>query len=223
MFQEYYHQTIRKYVIYFGALFNDIHINRVDANNNSQGLLKIPLSYAPRDKMLARIEADPNLDRESALSLPRMSFELTNMFYDGDRALKTQGRVVRTGGGPTTNKYIYNEAPFNFNFTLYVYVKHQEDGTRIVEQILPYFKPEWNASLNMIPELNIVKDVPIQHMAVRMEDRFDDDFTQRRVLIWTLDFMLKGYLWGPEKEKPIINFANVNFFAVGTGDTPLLG
>lgn len=197
---------------------NDIHIDRVDSTNASQGLLKVPLAYAPKDKMLARINADPNLDRESALSLPRMSFELTNMFYDGDRALKTQGRVVRTGESPTTNKYIYNEAPFNFNFTLYVYVKHQEDGTRIVEQILPYFKPEWNATLVMIPEMNISKDIPIQHMAVRMEDQYEDDFTQRRVLIWTLDFMLKGYVWGPVKERPIINFANVNFYAAGTDD-----
>lgn len=201
-----------------GTLLNDIHISRENADGEIVDFLKVPLTYAPKDKMLARIIADPNLDRESAITLPRMSFELTNMFYDGTRKLKTQGRMVRLSDNPNTNRYQYNPVPYNFNFTVYVYVKNAEDGTKIVEQILPYFAPEWNATLNLIPELNIKTDIPIQIMAVRSEDQYEGNFETRRALIWTLDFMMKGYLWGPVKEAPIIKFANVNFYAGSTNN-----
>jgi len=199
---------------------NDIHITREDANGNLHSVLKVPLTYAPKDKMLARISADPNLDRDTALQLPRMSFELTNLFYDGLRKLKTQGRVVKKdiANDPNKHSYQYNPVPYNLNFTLYVYVKNAEDGTKIIEQILPYFAPEWNASLNIIPELGIVKDIPIQVMSVRSEDDYEGDFSQRRALIWTIDFMMKGYLWGPIKTAPIIKFANSNFYVGSSTD-----
>lgn len=196
---------------------NDIHITREDANNNVVALLKVPLTYAPKDKMLARIIQDPSLDKEAAITLPRMSFELTNMYYDGNRKLKTQGRMAYKDTDPNKNKYQYNPVPYNFNFTLYVYVKNAEDGTKIVEQILPYFAPEWNATLNLIPELGFKTDVPIQIMSVRSEDQYEGNFENRRALIWTIDFMLKGYLYGPIKKAPIIKFANVNFY-VGSSD-----
>lgn len=216
----FYFETIRKYIIYFGTLMNDIHITREDANGNLHSVLKVPLTYAPKDKMLARISADPNLDRDTALQLPRMSFELTNLFYDGLRKLKTQGRVVKKdiANDPNKHSYQYNPVPYNLNFTLYVYVKNAEDGTKIIEQILPYFAPEWNASLNIIPELGIVKDIPIQVMSVRSEDDYEGDFSQRRALIWTIDFMMKGYLWGPIKTAPIIKFANSNFYVGSSTD-----
>ena len=218
--QSFYFETIRKYIIYFGTLMNDIHITREDANGNLHSVLKVPLTYAPKDKMLARISADPNLDRDTALQLPRMSFELTNLFYDGLRKLKTQGRVVKKdiANDPNKHSYQYNPVPYNLNFTLYVYVKNAEDGTKIIEQILPYFAPEWNASLNIIPELGIVKDIPIQVMSVRSEDDYEGDFSQRRALIWTIDFMMKGYLWGPIKTAPIIKFANSNFYVGSSTD-----
>ena len=215
----YYFQTIRKYIIYMGTLLNDIHIAREDANGNIYDFLKVPLTYAPKDKMLARIGADPNLDREAAINLPRMSFEMTNMFYDGQRKLKTQGRIVRKEAtDPNLHDYQYNPVPYNFNFTVYVYVKNAEDGTKIVEQILPYFAPEWNATLNLIPELNIKTDIPVQIMSVRSEDLYEGNFEERRALVWTLDFMMKGYLYGPIKTSPIIKFANVNFYAASTDD-----
>ena len=197
---------------------NDIHIAREDASGTIVDFLKVPLTYAPKDKMLARITADPNLDRETAINLPRMSFELTNMFYDGTRKLKTQGRMVRQTDDPNSHDYQYNPVPYNFNFTLYVYVKNAEDGTKIIEQILPYFAPEWNATLNLIPELQIKTDVPIQIMSVRSEDLYEGDFETRRALIWTIDFMMKGYLYGPIKQAPIIKFANVNFYAGSTAN-----
>lgn len=220
MFQTFYFQTIRKYVIYFGTLFNNIEITRENSSGDTVSLLRVPLAYAPKDKMLARIKSDPNLDKESALTLPRMSFELTNMFYEGNRKLKTTGRSVRITDDPNKNKYQYNPVPYNFNFTLYVYVKNAEDGTKIIEQILPYFTPEWNASLNLIPEMNITKDIPIQTMSVRSEDVYEGNFETRRALIWTLDFMMKGWLFGPVKEAPIIKFANTSFYMPG-GNTPL--
>jgi len=214
--QTFYHEIIRKYIIYMGTLMNDIHIERLGADGEVTDFLKVPLTYSPKDKMLARIVQEPNLDRESAVTLPRMSFELTNLFYDGPRKLKTQGRIVaKEEDDPNKHKYIYNEVPYNLNFTLYIYVKHAEDGTKIVEQILPYFAPEWNATLVMIPEMNIRRDIPIQVMSTRSEDLYEGPFETRRTLVWTIDFMMKGYLWGPVKTAPIIKFANINFYATG--------
>jgi len=195
---------------------NDIHVERLDSSGETESFLKVPLTYAPKDKMLARITQEPNLDRETAINLPRMSFELTNVFYDGQRKLRTTGRyVTKTEDDPNKHDYIYNEVPYNLNFTLYVYVKNAEDGTKIIEQILPYFAPEWNATLVMIPEMDIRRDIPVQVMSTRSEDLYEANFEERRVLVWTIDFMLKGYLWGPVKRAPIIKFANVNFYAAG--------
>jgi hypothetical protein len=209
----FYFSTIRKYVTLFGTLFNDIHITRTDANNETVALLKVPLSYAPKEKVLARVDSDPDLNKQTAVLLPRMSFEMIDMKYDSNRKLNTLGRtVVKDADSTSKLKYQYNPVPYNISFRLYVYVKNAEDGTKIIEQILPFFTPDWTTTVKLIPEMNIIMDIPVVLESLNIEDTYEGDFDQRRALIWTLDFTLKGYIYGPIKKSSVIKFANTNFY-----------
>lgn len=207
-----YFSTIRKYVILFGTLFNDIHITRTSASGTTTHLLKVPLSYAPKEKMLTRFENDPNIDRETAVLLPRMSFEMNNVTYDSARKLNTLGKVVVKDTSANKLKYQYNPVPYNFDFTLYVYVKNAEDATKIIEQILPFFTPEWTSTVNLIPEMNVTMDIPVILNNISIEDTYEGDFKERRALIWTINFTLKGYIYGPVKKNAVIKFANTTFY-----------
>lgn len=211
---QFYNNTIRDYVIVFGTLFNEITIQRTDSSNNVIDEFKIPLSYGPRDKMLARVDADPDLNRQAAITLPRMSFELVSANYDNMRKLSTVGRVrAATANGVAS--YSYNPVPYNFTFQLSIAVKNAEDGTRIIEQILPFFTPEWNVTMQHVDNLPDSKhDVPIILQSVTTEDQYTDNFETRRALIWTLDFVMKGYLYGPVKTSNIITRTTGTFYNV---------
>lgn len=209
----FYFSTMRKYVILFGTLFNDIHITRTNSANETIGLLKVPLAYAPKEKMLARLEGDPEIQREAAVILPRMAFEMIGVTYDPSRKLNTLGRVSSKDTTAANKlKYQYNPVPYNFNFKLHVYVKNAEDGTKIIEQILPFFTPDWTSTIALIPEMNINMDIPIVLDNITVEDTYEGKFTERRALIWTLDFTLKGYIYGPVKKSNVIKFANTSFY-----------
>jgi len=230
----FYFSTIRKMVILFGTVFNDLKITRTNAENDVVATLKIPLSYAPKDKMLARVDADPEITRQTAIYLPRMSFEMTGLAYDGARKLNTVSRqVVKDNSNANKLKAQYNPVPYNFDFNLYVYVKNAEDGTKIIEQILPFFTPDWTATVNLIPEMNIAMDIPIILNSLSMEDTYDGSFEERRAIIWTLNFTVKGWIYGPIVSKPIIKIANTQFFvpsggsqanvAASVGETDVIG
>jgi hypothetical protein len=220
--QTFYFSTIRKYVTLFGTLFNDIHITRTNSNNVTVALMKVPLAYAAKEKVLARVDADPNIDRQTAISLPRMSFEMIDMRYDTSRKLNTIGRtVVKDNTSTSKLKYQYNPVPYNISFRLYIYVKNAEDGTKIVEQILPFFTPDWTTTVKLIPEMGIIMDIPVVLESVNIEDTYEGNFEQRRALIWTLDFTLKGYIYGPIKKTGIIKFANTNFYIPKVADGEL--
>jgi hypothetical protein len=213
---------IRKYVILVGTLFNDIRITREDKNGNVVDLLKVPLSYAPKEKMLARFENDPDIDRPFATLLPRMSFEQISMEYDGSRKLPTVGKiVVKDPTNPNKLKYQYNPVPYNLKFRLYVYVKNAEDGTKIIEQILPFFTPEWTVTVRLIQEMNVTMDIPVILDDIGIEDSYNGNFQDRRALIWTLEFTVKGYIYGPIKKTAIIKFANTNFYIPSVPDGQL--
>lgn len=201
---QYFHNIIKDYVIVFGTLFNEITIQRTDSSNNVIDEFKVPLSYGPRDKMLARVDADPDLNRQAAITLPRMSFELVSANYDNSRKLSTIGRTKgTTTSGVST--YIYNPVPYNFTFQLSIAVKNAEDGTRIVEQILPFFTPEWNVTLQHVDSIADSKhDVPVILQSVTTEDQYTDNFETRRALLWNLDFVMKGYLYGPAKTSKVV-------------------
>ena len=163
--------------------------------------------------MLARLTQDPNLDRKYSIQLPRMGFEMTSMVYSPTRKLSTINRRVQPNATNADRlNYLYNPVPYDITFSLFIMVKNAEDGTRILEQILPFFTPEWTASVNIIPEMDIVMDIPITLLNVTPQDTYEGGFTDRRALIWTLDFMLKGYVFGPVRRSGIIKLANVNFY-----------
>jgi hypothetical protein len=184
--------------------------------------LKVPLAYAAKEKMLTRLENDPEIQREAAVILPRMSFVMEGVTYDSTRKLNTLGRIaVKDPSNPNKMKYQYNPVPYNFNFKLYVYVKNAEDGTKIIEQILPFFTPDWTSTVALIPEMSVNMDIPVVLNNIQIEDTYDGNFKERRALIWTLDFTLKGYIYGPVKKSNIIKFSNTNFYIAESGDTDL--
>jgi hypothetical protein len=213
--QQFYFQTIRKYVSLFGTLFNEITISKENSTTGRlEQLIRVPITYAPKDKMLARVQMDPDIDRQSAsIPLPYMSFEMTNISYDSNRKLRTTGKIsVKDVDNPSKLKYQYNPVAYNFGFRLYVFVKNAEDGTKIIEQILPYFTPDFTASVNLIPEMDVNMEIPIIMNSIDQEDTYEGDFKERRAIIWTLDFTLKGYIYGPVKKGAIIKFANTAYY-----------
>lgn len=216
----FYFGTVRKLVVYFGTIFNDINITRTDSSGDVTHLMRVPLQYGPKDKELARIKADPEIQRDAAITLPRMSFQMNSMVYDGARKLNTLGRIVRKDNDDV-NKFrrMYNPVPYNFNFTLSVYAKNVEDGTKIVEQIIPFFTPEFTSTVNLIPEMDIAIDIPIILNSIQMEDSYEGSFEERRMVIWTLDFVVKGMLFAPIVSKPIIKFSNTDFYIGNTATT----
>ena len=189
----FYHQTSRKMVVAFGTLFNNIEVRRTDSADAVTEVIKIPLSYGPKDKMLIRISQDPNLNPKVALTVPRMGFELTSMTYDGARKLNTMGRNVKKG--TTGLKKQFNPVPYNWDFSLYVFVKNAEDGTQILEQILPFFTPEFTVTMTLVSGMTIKMDIPLVLNSVTSEDTYEGDFATRRSIIWTLSFIMKGFLY----------------------------
>lgn len=211
--QTFYHGHLRKYVVLFGTLFNDIYINR-EKDSEQISTLKVPISYSPKNKINARIDGDPNLSKPVAIVLPRMGFELTSLNYAPTRKLSTvkKGYIKQDINNPDRLKYIYNPVPYDLNFSLYIAVKNTEDGTRILEQVLPYFTPDWTTTIKLIPEMDIILDIPTVLINVSSEDNYDGSYIDRKSLIWTLDFVMHGYLFGPVKKSEVITLANVNFF-----------
>ena len=189
----FYHQTSRKMVVAFGSLFNTIEVRRTNSAGSVVDTIKVPLSYGPKEKFLTRISADPNLNPSIALTVPRMGFELTAMTYDGVRKLNTMGRNV--AAGTTGLKKQFNPVPYNWDFSLYVYVKNAEDGTQILEQILPFFTPEFTVTMNLVSSMSEKRDIPLVLNSVTSEDTYEGDFASRRSIIWTLSFMMKGFLY----------------------------
>ena len=206
----FYHQHLRKYVIVFGTIFNDIIIQRKDNSGNIVQDIKVPLAYAPREKALARLDQDPDLARKVGMVLPRMSFEMTSINYAPERKLNKIHRNVSAYSDDKAKLYAaYNPVAYDVGFELNVYTRYAEDSTQILEQILPFFTPEWSVSMTLIPDMNWKQDIPIVLNGVSMQDTYDGDFETRRALIHTLNFTLKGYLWGPLRKTGIIKTANV--------------
>lgn len=215
----FYHDTLRKYVILFGTLFNDIQINREDANGNVKQVVKVPLSYGPREKFLARIDGiDGGRDPQEfpfSIVLPRMGFEVTGFNYASERKLPTIGRHTTVELNDEHGKrkmYRYNPVPYDINFSLSIYVKNTTDGTRIVEQILPYFTPEWTTTVQLTEDPDITLDIPLVLTSTNQDDVYEGNYEERRALIWTLDFTMKGVFFGPTYREKIIKLANTQIY-----------
>lgn len=205
----FYFNLIRKYIITFGTLFNNIYITRSSSAGEEVARIRVPITYGPKDKALTRVVQDPAIDRPTATyPLPMMTFEMTGFDYDGSRKLQTTNRnAYNDPVDPLKRRYQYNPVPYNIGFQLSILVKNAEDGTKIVEQILPYFTPDWTVTALLIPEMNIKHDIPVILNRVNLDDVYEGEFTERRSMVWTLDFTLKGYLYGPVKTTKVIKYA----------------
>ena len=195
--QTFYHQTIRKYVALFGTLFNDINIEKKDSGGNVLSRQKVPIAYGPKQKFLTRINQDASLDRQVAIQLPRLGFEMTGMAYDPVRKLNTMGSLTHkeTINGNRNVKKMFNPSPYIFDFSLYAFVENAEDGTQILEQILPFFTPEFNVTVNIITDMGLSIDIPIIIQSATSEDSYEGEFSARRTIIWTISFMMKGFIY----------------------------
>jgi len=203
----FYNQSFRKLIIAFGQVFNNIVIQRTNSSGGVTARIKVPLAYAPKEKFLVRLDQQANLDsREFATSLPRMGFEITGLSYDSTRKLTRVQKYSKVKSGEDGKKmnYNYSPVPYNISMNLYVFTATAEDGLQIIEQILPFFQPDYTVTVNVVPELNIKRDIPIVLGNIGYEDTYDGDFTNRRAVIYTLSFTAKTYLFGPMNNQGVI-------------------
>jgi len=204
MFGHFYNQGMRKMTVAFGQVFNNIQIKRQGSDSTIQSI-RVPLAYAPKEKFLVRLDQQPSLDdRQFAVTLPRMGFEISGIEYDGSRKLtKVQKfRTTKTNSG--VMNFNYMPVPYNISYNLYCFTATAEGGLQIVEQILPYFQPDYTVTINVVPEMGIKRDVPIVLNNINYEDSYSGDFESRRAVIYTLNFTAKTYLYGPASTQKVI-------------------
>ena len=215
--QYFYNESLRKTIIAFGALFNGIYITRKNSAGTDVQSLKVPLAYGPKQKFMVRLDADPNLDQKVAITLPRIGFEIAGFDYDPSRKLN---RIIKKKKvSNTEDKKLkqmstqYSPVPYNLNFELFVMTKNSDDGIQIVEQILPFFQPEYTVSVNEVPNMEIVRDVPIVLNSIGYEDTYTGSFTERRAIIYTFSFVAKAYVYGPVTTSKPITKAEATVYA----------
>jgi len=199
--QYFYNESLRKTIIAFGSLFNDIQITRKDSSGEEIQTMKVPLAYGPKQKFITRLTQDPGATQQIALTLPRIGFEIQSFDYDPSRKLNRTIRQKKVSNA--SDKKLkqmstqYTPVPYNMNFELFVMAKNSDDGIQIIEQILPFFQPEYTVSIKEVPEMDIVRDVPIVLNSIGYEDSYEGDFQTRRAIIYTLAFTAKSYVYGP--------------------------
>ena len=204
MFGHFYNQGMRKMTVAFGQVFNNIQIKRQGSDSTIQSI-RVPLAYAPKEKFLVRLDQQPNLeDRQFAVTLPRMGFEISGIEYDGSRKLTKVQKFKSTKTNSGVMNFNYMPVPYNISYNLYCFTATAEGGLQIVEQILPYFQPDYTVTINVVPEMGIKRDVPIVLNNINYEDSYSGDFESRRAVIYTLNFTAKTYLYGPASTQKVI-------------------
>jgi hypothetical protein len=228
---DFHFDLLRKFTVLFGTLFADINITREDEDGGNVASIRVPLNYGPKEKFLARLTAQPNslvdpatgadTSRSVAITLPRMGFEIRGFAYDADRKLKSVNRYIKQKTNDKTKiQWQYEPVPYNIGFNLYVMVKNVTDGTRIIEQILPFFTPDWQIKADLMPTFGQTFNVPIVLHQISCDDSYDKgDFTERRAIVWTLSFILKGLLFPAIQETGQIKQVIVNFYVPAAGKT----
>ena len=209
--QQFYHETTRKVVVAFGTLFNDIHLVRKDNSGTIQQSMKVPLAYGPRQKYLVRLNDDPDLSKSTAVTLPRIGFEISGMSYDPSRKLQRVQKFKKVKGAKASQLDTqYMPVPYNIDFELYILSKQSDDALQIVEQILPYFQPDYTVTINDNTDMGIKRDVPVILNNIGYEDDYQGDFASRRAIIYTLSFTAKFYLYGPVTSSKVIKTVQVD-------------
>jgi len=210
----YYHEIIRKTIISFGTLFNDLNIKHKDSSGGVVSQLKVPLAYGPTQKFLARLEQQANLDKPVQITMPRMSFEMTSIAYDSTRKSGIT-QTFKAVDGNSNMKKVFMPVPYNIGFELSILSKLNDDALQIVEQILPYFQPSFNITVDLVESIGEKRDIPVVLNSVNFQDDYEGDFSTRRALIYTLRFTAKTYLFGPVAENPegLIRKVQVDMYA----------
>ena len=191
----FYHEIIRKTVISFGTVFNDIHVRHQDNTGKDLVDTKVPIAYGPRQKFLARIQQQPDLNKAIAISLPRMSFEMTSVTYDPSR----KSGITQTFKAKDGKKFkkVFMPVPYNLGFQLNILTKLQDDSLQILEQILPFFQPGYTLTVDLVNSIGEKRDIPLILNGISYSDDYEGNFDTRRALIYTLDFTAKSYMFGP--------------------------
>jgi len=203
--QSFYHETIRNVVVSFGTIFNSIQLVRKDNDGAIQQTMKVPLAYGPRQKFLVRLNEDADLSKTAAVTLPRIGFEISGLTYDSARKLNRVQKFKKVKGSRSDQLDTqYMPVPYNIDFDLYILAKQSDDALQIVEQILPYFQPDYTVTINDMSDMGIKKDVPIILNDISYEDDYQGDFTTRRAIIYSLAFSAKFYLYGPVTSSKVI-------------------
>ena len=201
-----YHEIFRRTVVAFGTLFNNIELRR------STEVMKVPLAYGPKQKFLARLDQVPDpTNKRVQITLPRISFEINGIQYDSSRKVSPTQKI-KFAKDVDENKNAYMPVPYNLSFELAIISKNQEDGLQILEQILPFFQPHYNLPVKLVPELDETKDVPVVLNSVDYEDDYENNFQTRRAIIYTLQFTVKTYLYGPVTDSKTIKKVITDFY-----------
>ena len=217
----FYHEKTRRAVAIFGKLFNNLYVIRKNSDTGaSTSQVKVPLAYAPKSKYLSRIRENPDLNNDTkvAIKLPRMSFEITSLSYDGSRQVSKVNKFTRYGNTVNDRNKFFTGVPYVISFQLNLYTKTQDDALQLVEQILPTFNPQYSITLKPFSEYSdILEDIPIAITGVTFTDDFEGEIGQRRTIIYTLDFEMKIRYYGAINTGPIVRDVRAKIFDIGSG------
>ena len=222
MFEYFYHEILRRTIISFGTLFNGLNIKHKDSSDNTTSVIKVPLAYGPIQKFLARLEQQPDLNKSTQITLPRMSFEMIGMSYDPSRKVTTtQTFLSGASSDKASEKKTYMPVPYNMTFELGIMTKLNDDALQIVEQIVPYFQPQYSLTVDLVEAIGEKRDIPVVLESITMTDDYEGDFSTRRVLLYTLRFSAKTYLFGPVSSTTtdIIKKVRVGYIAADSSGT----
>ena len=206
---QFYNQAVRKTVVSFGTLFNNIELKKI-VDGQVIETEKVPLAYGPKQKFLYRLQGNPTDGRKVAITLPRIYFEMTGIDYDPSRktpATQKYKTVINDNGNEVRTQYV--PVPYNISFEVGILCKSQDDGLQILEQILPFFQPSFSMSLKFIPDMDEVRDVAVVLNSVDFDDDWEDDFSTRRSITYTMQFTAKSYIYGPYTKADVIRKSRI--------------
>ena len=210
---DFYHGTLRRYVIMFGNLFNEMQIKRFNSSNAVIQTVNVPIAYGPKQRWIERELADPTGLRSVSIVLPRMSFVMSSMTYASQRKLNSALKY-KSKFNSTVQDFssVYSPVPYDMNFTLSIMTKNSEDGIQLVEKIVPFFTPDFTVTIKALPDLSLNLDVPIELTSITSDDSYEGQFEDPRMMTWDLDFIVKGYLFGPITKTKYVTSLEVNTY-----------
>lgn len=214
--QFFFHDSIRKYIVAFGDLFDKLYVSRYNVNGTFDHQERVPITYSAKEKWYVRDNEDPGEDKQISIKLPRMGFEFVGMQYDASKKLQTLNSVsTQSQTSPTSSSKQFTPVPYTMEMKLWIMTKHQIEGNQLVEQILPFFSPDWSLTINAIPEMCLYVNVPITLNSIEKEDNYEGTYIDRRVIIWTLSFTIQAYIFPPTMDSAVIKQTIVNLRAQG--------